>query len=264
MTDVATTPATSTLAPRQDAPLPAPIDQGAMLAAIVQMASDPRVDVAKLGALLEMQERQERRQAEIEFSRALGRIASIMPRVPKNGVISLGGKGNIPFSRWEDMDAVIRPLLNAEGFTLSFNSEPRPDGGGMIVHGTLLHRDGYSRTVSMPLAIDTGPGRNSLQAMGSTLSYGKRYCTEMLLNIVRAGDDDDGVRGGMKFVTDVQADELLQLLTLTKTEESRFLQMMVSGCHSVNEVEERDFIRLKNALLQKRAQQTAKATGEPA
>jgi hypothetical protein len=28
--------------------------------------------------------------------------------------------------------------------------------------------------------------------MGSTLSYGKRYTAEMLLNIVREGDDKDG------------------------------------------------------------------------
>jgi hypothetical protein len=44
----------------------------------------------------------------------------------------------------------------------------------------------------MVLQLDTGPGRNQNQAMGSTLSYGKRYTAEMLLNIVREGEDTDG------------------------------------------------------------------------
>jgi hypothetical protein len=77
-----------------------------------------------------------------------------------------------------------------EGFTLSFDSKPHDRG--ITITGTLLHRDGHSRSATMLLDEDRGPGRNNLQAMGSTLSYGKRYTAEMLLNIVREGDDKDG------------------------------------------------------------------------
>lgn len=207
--------------------LPAVSDQepGNLLHAIVTLAKDSAVDVAKLDALLKMQERLEGRDAEREFTAAFVRLSAKMPRVKKNGTISLGtNKGSIPFAKWEDMDKIIRPLLNEEGFALSFDSAPRPgDGGGLVVTGR-LERGGHARTASIPLPLDTGPGRNNLQAMGSTLSYGKRYCAEMLLNIVREGDDDDGKRGGAQFITQDDIGKLRKLIADTGTDEDRFLQ----------------------------------------
>jgi hypothetical protein len=192
----------------------------------MQMASDPAFDATKFDAVLAAQERLEARQAEIEFNRALARLSKEMPRVKKNGRVELGpGKGSYAFTTWEDIDKVIRPLMTEEGFTLSFDSSPRQgDGGGMVVKGTLLHRDGHSRSASMPLALDTGPGRNNLQAMGSTLSYGKRYCAEMLLNIVREGSDDDGVGAG-EPITAEEVKKLSDLLTETRTDLATFCGM---------------------------------------
>lgn len=205
------------LVERTDATPPAVVDEkpGSLLQAIVAMAENPAVDVTKLDAILQMQEKLERRQAEKEFTAAFARLSAKLPRVKKSGTIELGedkaGKkrGSIAFARWEDMDKIIRPLLIDEGFALSFDSTQRAgDGGGIVVTATLMHSAGHSRTASMALALDAGPGRNNLQAMGSSLSYGKRYTTEMLLNIVREGEDDDGVAAGMKFVTTEQAAEL--------------------------------------------------------
>lgn len=200
---------------------PAAVEQPAtLLAAIINVSCDPRLDVTKLQALMDMQERLESRQAEREFIAAYGRLSGKLPRVKKNGTIDLGKKNAdgsaqaIAFAKWEDMDKVIRPLMAAEGFSLSFNSAARTEtGGGLVVTGTLMHRDGHSRSASMPLPLDTGPGRNNLQAQGSTLSYGRRYCAEMLLNIVREGADDDGKTGAdLGMINDKQKAELVDLM----------------------------------------------------
>lgn len=234
---------------------------GALLSAIVGMARDPTVDVAKLDALLHMQERMEAREAEREFAAAFGRLSADLPRVKKNGTIDLGvdkqsgkARGQLPFARWEDIDKVIRPLMAREGFTLSFDSAPRAgDGGGLVVTGKLMHRDGHLRTASMPLPLDTGPGRNNLQAQGSTLSYGKRYCAEMLLNIVREGDDDDGKSGGTKFITEEQADELRDLSKRAGQQEGYFVQRFFPGSEirSFDEIEAgAAYVAAKNTLTQ--------------
>ncbi len=225
---------------------------GSLLPAILELARDPAVDVTKLDALLQMQERMERRQGEVEFGQALARLSLKMPRVKKNGRVELGpGKGSYPFAKWEDIDRIIRPLMAEEGFTLSFDSAPRPgEGGGLVVTGTLLHRDGHSKSASMPLALDTGPGRNNLQAMGSTLSYGKRYCAEMLLNIVREGDDDDGAAGGSEPITDEECAELARGLTETKSNTDAFLGFM--GVAAIPEIQKRDLTRARNAINAKR------------
>lgn len=200
-----------------------------LLGLIETLIERPDFNFAALEKMLDMQERLEARQAEREFNEALGRLSAKMPRVKKNGTIDLidkrgHNKGILKFAKWEDIDKIIRPLLGEEGFTLSFNSAPRTvEGGGLIVTGTLLHRDGHSRSASMPLALDTGPGRNNLQAMGSTLSYGKRYCAEMLLNIVREGEDDDGRTGGAEYVSAEQCANLQHLIRETGTNLDRFL-----------------------------------------
>lgn len=229
-----------------------------LLSAIVRMASDSSIDVAKLQALLEMQQRLEARQAEAAFNAAHARVVAAMPRVPKNGVVNLGtGKGSYNFARWEDVDSLLRPLMQAEGFSLTFDSQYR-DGGGAVVIATLLHAGGHSRQASIPLALDTGAGRNNLQAMGSTLSYGKRYLAEMLFNIVREGADDDGRSGGKQYLSSAQQSELLDLVAATSTDLDRFFSAMKIDAQTVAEIDTDDLPRLMNALRIKQQKMAAK------
>lgn len=225
------------------------------LAMIDRAARDSSVDVAKMQALQEMQFRLIDRFKVDQWHEAVASLPRI--RVKKSGVIDLGvdkrdgkARGTVPFARWEDMDDVLRPLLEAAGLFLTFDSAPRAgDGGGLIVTGFLHHRSGHFKPASMPLPMDTGPGRNNLQAYGSTLSYGKRYTAEMLLNIVREGEDDDGKRGGMRFVTEAQADELRTLTKEAGRQEGALLDRLFSGTiHVFEEVEAAAFVVVRNTL----------------
>lgn len=235
-----------------NAPVPVVVGEGpqAFLSAVVQMAANPQLDASKLEKLLAMQEHLEAKQAEKEFNEALRAAQQEVPRVQKNGKVNLGdGKGGYAFATWEDMDTILRPVMLRHGFSLSFDTMQR-EGGGLIVSGTLTHTSGHSRTVSMPLALDTGAGRNNLQATGSSLSYGRRYVAEMLFNIVRTGADDDATTADP--ISAEQAEELLLLLEETGTRLGAFLEVMVSNAQSVEEIQKADFVRVKNALLAKK------------
>lgn len=241
---------------------------GALLSAIVQLAKDPAFDVGKLDALMKMQERLEDRQAEREFAAALRAAQAELPQIEKHGLLELVGqggqsKGSYKFARWEDMDKVLRPIMERHGFTLRFDMAMR-EGGGAVITGTLLHIAGHSASASIPLALDSGPGRNNLQAMGSTMSYGRRYVAEMLFNIVRKGDDDDGVSGGKRFISRADADLLRGLCREAKRQEGPFLDRLFGGqVHSFDEIEAGPgFIAAKNTLeqviaVQKKRQEAA-------
>ena len=224
---------------------------GSLLNIIAHAAENPNVDVTKLSALLDMQERVLAKGAEAAFNQALVQMNTDQLRVKKNGTVDLGaGKGSYKFAKWEDMDRVIRPIMQREGFTLSFDSTAK-EGGGITVTGTLLHSAGHSRKASIPLALDTGAGRNNLQAMGSSLAYGKRYVTEMLLNIVREDDDDDAVRGGTRYITDEQAMQIENLITETKSDLTGFMRHF--GVQSITEITAENFTAALNALNAKKA-----------
>lgn len=245
------TPETNLFGIDDPPPVPARIEHSIaipverVLQAVINAASDPAVDVAKMRELLGLQKELMSMQAEQQFNEAFHRLQIDMPRVKKNGTVEYKNKQtgvfekSFNFARWEDMDTAIRPILQREGFVLSFDSTPRQgDGGGIIVTGTLSHIGGHRRTASIPVALDTSGGKNNIQGMGSSLSYGKRYTTTALLNIVTEGEDDDGVRGGMQFITDAQTAELRSLIKAAGRQEGPFLDQLFAGAiRSVEEIE---------------------------
>lgn len=228
-----------------------------LLNIIADAARNPDTNVANMQALLQMQREVLADQAKISFIHALWRLKKDLPHISKDGTIDLGAKGKMKFARWEDMATIIDPLLDREGFTISFDTEERTkDGGGSVVIGELTHVDGFSRTARFSLPLDTGPGRNNLQAAGSTLSYGKRYVVEMLLNIVRKGDDDDGVKGGTRYISPEKKKEIEKLIQETGTDIKAFFQHF--GVNSIDEIEEKHATAAVNALVSKKTKMEAK------
>jgi hypothetical protein len=148
------------------------------------------------------------------------------------------------------LNAVVKPIMNKYGFGMTYY--PGFEDGKPVLYGELLHCDGHSKRGHLPLVPDRGPGRNDLQAEGSGLSYQKRYLMELMLNIVRKGVDDDGIKGGLMPITEAQLRELSDLLLDTNTKPEMFLRLFVTGIENMRDIPTREFPRLKNALLEKR------------
>lgn len=193
---------------------------------ISRAAQDPSIDVEKMTKLVELHERIQLREAKAEYNQAMARLAMQMPRVTRSGVVSYEKNGQkteaFKFATYEAIDKAIRPLLSAEGFSLSFKTEQR-EGGGVIVTGTLNHIGGHSESASIPVALDTSGGKNNIQAMGSSFSYGKRYTATMLLNIVTEGEDNDAQTIPPEFIDQRQVDQIYDLFSACNmtTPESR-------------------------------------------
>jgi hypothetical protein len=222
---------------------------------VLRLLADPKIPAEKLQILLQMQMQvleDARREA---FNAAYAGMSLEMPQIEKRGVVELVKDGKIlgryKYLKFEDQDAVVRPILNKHGFGMSFYTGA--ENGQPVIYGELLHRDGYSKRGFLPLVPDRGPGRNDLQAEGSALSYQKRYLQEMLCNIVRKGADDDGIAGGSRPISQGQVKELVELLADTGTKTEVFLRLFVTGIETLEGIPARDFARLKNALQEKKA-----------
>lgn len=238
-----------------------------MLQGIMALARDPAVRVDVIHQLVAMQERMEDRQAKREFNTALHAAQAEVPRVKKGGTVSLGaGKGGYAFARREDIDDVLREVMVRHGFSITFSRVTRGEGGGLIVYGTLKHIGGHEETDEFPLPIDSGPGRNNLQALGSTDKYAQRYILEGFFNLVREGADNDGADHGKKFITEAQADELRSLCGQCGRQEGPFLDQLFAGkVRSFDELEAGSgFLAARStmeAILRQRAKRGAKSGG---
>lgn len=161
-----------------------------MLPMIERLAALPDFDVAKLEKLLDMQERILDRKAEQEFNLAFTEMQAKLPTI-----IERGKTDKTTYAKLEDIIDQVRPVLLAHGFSLSFRTE-WPEKTMVKVIGILTHRDGHSRESEFLSEADKTGSKNAIQALGSSVSYGRRYTTLDLLNITTRGADDDGGRSG--------------------------------------------------------------------
>lgn len=161
-----------------------------------RLAKDKHVDVNKLERLIAMQERIMAVNAKAAFDADFAVMAPTIPAIPKNGriVVDSGpGQRATPYSTNEDIQKVLRPILAAHGFAISFRTE-YPEKGLIRIVGVLTHRQGHTRESLFESAGDDSGKKNKIQAIGSTISYGHRYTTKDLLNITEQGEDDNGKR----------------------------------------------------------------------
>lgn len=155
---------------------------------IERLATNPDVNVDKLERLLAMQERVLARGAEAEFNAA---FSEMQPEIPVIIREHDGDGGKWSFAPLEDIVEPLRPILSKHGFSLAHQTE-WPDPRTVKVIGILTHRGGHSRKSEFVAAADNTGSKNGIQALGSSVSYGKRYTTKDLLCIVTRGEDDDG------------------------------------------------------------------------
>jgi hypothetical protein len=219
---------------------------------LMALLVNPDIPADKLEVMLKMRREVLADQAREAFQAHYAEFSAEMPQVERDGTVTLVkdgvAKGSYPFTTIEAMDIVIRPLLAKHGFALSFTS--RDDKDAVTITGTLSGW-GWERNSTYTLPPDAGPGRNALQARGSSRRYAKRYITDDLCNVVRKGKDDDA-RGAMEALIDAAQVKMLEtLIKRTETNEATFLKVMVTGAETLQDIRVRDLPRLELALRDK-------------
>ena len=226
---------------------------------LMQMLANPDIPADKMEVVMRMRREVLGDQAREAFMEHFAALSAEMPQVERDGTVELvkDGKvmGRYSFTTIENMDVILRPLLAKHGFAISFASVDNKES--ITITGTLSGW-GWERTSTYTLPPDAGPGRNALQARGSSRRYAKRYIVDDLVNVVRKGKDDDA-RGAMEALIDAkQIKELVDLIKATATDEAVFVKTMVSGAETLQDIRQRDFPRLIMALREKKQRRAQK------
>jgi hypothetical protein len=169
-------------------------ESAAVLAVIERIARDPSVDIAKLEKMIDMQERVMAMKARVAYAAALASMQLELPEITELGKIDIGRGKPQTYARWEDINEKIKPILGKHGFALQFRTGH--DEKQIVVTCILYHREGHCEQTTMNLPVDMTGSKNPVQAVGSSISYGKRYTASALLNLTSRGEDDDGKSAG--------------------------------------------------------------------
>lgn len=159
-----------------------------MLAAMEKGAT-----LEQLEKMMELQERWEKREAEKAFNEALAAFKAEAVEILKSRHVSYenksGGSTSYKHAELADVVAAVGPALSRHGFAWSWSTDQ--SGGVISVTCTLKHRMGHSESVTLSATPDASGGKNSIQAIGSTVTYLERYTLKAITGVSEKGDDTD-------------------------------------------------------------------------
>jgi hypothetical protein len=210
--------------------------------------------------LMSLQERWEANQARKAFDAAMSDAKTEITPIVKNRAVGYDGKGGSRTSyRHEDLAEIARtvdPLLAKHGLSYRFQTTQQ-DG---FIHVTCIvsHRDGHSERNVLFASADASGSKNSIQALGSTITYLQRYTLKAALGLAASNDDDgrasEQTKEEAKTLTPEQVKAIEDKINETDASTTRLLKQ--AGVARLEEIPTSDFADIMRMLSERGAQRS--------
>ncbi len=196
--------------------------------AMLDRAVEQGAGIEVLAKLMELQERWDRNQARKAFDNAMSAAKAEIPTISKNREVdftSSKGRTNYKHEDLAEITRIVTPILGRHGLSYRFRTSS-PLGEPVTVTCIVSHRDGYSEENTLVAGRDDTGNKNSIQAVGSTITYLQRYTLKAALGLAASDDDDAKAGGAGASVTDEQAAEIEAAIEANGVPLEPFLQYM--------------------------------------
>lgn len=182
--------------PRERAMVPTPVDPNATPMQMLAIMTQRGVSMADLKDLVALAKDWEAGQARKAFVEAMAAFKSEPTNILKTKAVNIPGGAKFNHATLADVVDGVVANLSKHGLSHKWITEHK---GEMIeVTCVITHKLGHSESCMLPGPPDTGPGRNRIQAVGSTVTYLQRYTLISLLGLAAKDMDNDGAGGGNK------------------------------------------------------------------
>lgn len=220
------------------------ITPGAMLT----LAASKDVDPDKLQKLMDFAERWQANQAKMDYNAAMMAFKSNPPHIDKNKDVRFGTTA-YSHATLDEVTDKVTGALSAVGITHKW--DVKQDGGAISVSCILTHRAGHSETTTLTAGADTSGSKNSIQAIGSAVTYLQRYTLLAATGLAASDQDDDGQRasdkggtmGDQAFVS--HQDNITNAATAAELQ-SLYLAAQMAAKEAGDSKAEQTFTTLKN------------------
>ena len=217
---------------------------------MLQVAVQQGADIDKLEKLMELERRWKADQAREAYVVAMNAFRAESLEVVKNKHVSYTtSKGTTEYRHATLAEAVgvASPALSKHG--LSHRWETAQANGSITVTCFITHQLGHSESTSLTASADDSGGKNSIQAIGSTVAYLERYTFMAITGLAARDMDNDGGKP-LEPLTEKQLGDLEALITEVGADRAAFLRYM--KVESLEDMPERDYKRAVQALERKR------------
>jgi len=154
---------------------------------LLAMAIEKGADIDQLTKLMDLKERYDSANAKRSFYEAMADFQSKVPSIRKTSNVSYKNT-NYNFAPLGSIAEQIRQSMRECGLSYRFEQSHLD---GIEITCIVTHLEGHSEQASMKASADTTGSKNSIQAIGSTVSYLQRYTLISVLGLTTADEDID-------------------------------------------------------------------------
>lgn len=244
-------------------PYQAPVIQASndatTLMQIVERAMrEPNFDMDKIHQMLALKERWDANEARKAFTVAMAAFKADPPKILKNKHVAYrnnkGGLTEYDHATHSEVTEKIAAGLGQHGLSHRWNVVQ--DKGAITVTCVITHSHGHSEQVTMTAGADDSGSKNSIQAIGSAVTYLQRYTLLAATGLTTAemdNADSDGkdTEDRPETIGPGQLQELEKLIVEVGADKAKFLAYL--KVNSLDEILVRSYAMAKSALESKRS-----------
>ncbi len=221
---------------------------------MLQIAIEQGADLDKLTKLMDLQERWEATQARKAFVTAKAAFSAEAPKLTKSKKVGFeskrtGDRMDYNYAPLDRIAQMLGPVLSKHGLSYSWQTE-QSEGGLIKVTCILTHTQGHSERVTLQAGPDQSGNKNSIQAVGSTVTYLQRYTLLAITGMATADQDMDGIQP-VELINNDQKQQLIAIIRETGADTAAFCKYL--GVGSLDELPANAFDNARAALEKKRS-----------
>lgn len=201
--------------------------------------------------LMALQERWEKNENKKAYDEAITLAKSEFPQIVKDKAVRFDANKPPSFMH-ETLSGIaklIDPVLGKHG--LSYRFRTSSDATSVTVTCIVSHRLGHSEENSLNGPHDKSGGKNSIQAVGSSVTYLQRYTLKGALGLAAADDDDGKAAGGGESLSAQQIEEMQALIVEVAADIQKFCKHM--KVEKIEDIPAKRFKAAMDALNAKKA-----------
>jgi len=214
---------------------------------MMQIAMQSEGGLDKLEKMMEMQERYEANEAKKAYVKAMAAFKADPPRINKDQKVDFKtskGRTTYEHASLANVTSKINAALSEHGLSAGWKTEQ--GNGGISVTCTITHEKGHSESTTLISAPDQSGGKNSIQAIGSTVTYLQRYTILALTGLATHENENDGAP--VETVTPEQISELNAAIDAKGVNRDALFNYL--GIGELSELWSCNFDRALNAIAQ--------------
>jgi hypothetical protein len=215
---------------------------------LLNLAIDQGADLDRLEKLMALQEKWEKLQAQKAYTVAMAGFKKNPPSIGKDKHVHYStakGPTDYRHASLGNVTSKINAALGEHGLSAAWTID-QGDKGSITVTCVITHVMGHSESTSLTAFPDDSGGKNTIQAVGSTISYLQRYTLLSLTGLASQDQDDDGSGATVVYIDDKMLSTITDLINEKSVDTKKFLEYL--GVESTDKIQAKDFKKAMAAL----------------